>query len=550
MEKLKQQVRIARRRMAVQRFLRTLPWCWFGTLLVAAILIAIDKYYPLGLKVWAWPAMAAAAGVVLAGGWVWLHRRSELDAALEIDLRFGLRERVSSAYALSDKERESPVGRALIEDASRRVDGLDVAEGFHLSLSRWALAPAVPAIAAFLIAVFLNPASETATAVADTTQQKQIKTSSEILERKLAERAQEAREQGLKDLEGLLTKVEQGTKQLAKHEENSREALVKMNDLAKELAQRREELRGGDRLKDQLDQLKNLAKGPADKMADALKNGDLKAAAKELKALKDQLENNKLDENAKAELAKQLEQMEEKLRGMAERHRKLEDELKSQIAQKRAAGQSKEADELEKQLAKLAKQAPQMEQLERMAQKLGQCAQCAKAGDGKGAAQALAQLESQLDDLKQQLAESELLDEALEQLADAKESMMCKQCNGQGCEACRGRFGDRFGNGLGRGQGQGDRPEEETPTGFYDTKVKQQTGRGAATVVGQVEGPNVQGRVEQEIQTQFQAVKGRAADPLADTKLPRGYREHARKYFDTLREGEQPATAGAEKAKP
>lgn len=548
MEKLKQQVRIARRRMAMQRFLRTLPWCCFATLLVAAILIGVDKYYPLGLKVWAWPAMAVAAGAVVAAGWVWLNRRSELAAALEIDLRFGLRERVSSAYALSDAERESPIGRALIEDASRRVDGLDVAEGFHLSLSRWALAPLVPAAVAFLVAVFLNPVSETATAVAETSQNKQVKTSTELLERKLAERAQEAREQGLKDLEGLLTKVEQGTKQIAKEENNSRQALVKMNDLAKELAQRREQL-GGDRLKDQLDQLKNLARGPADKMASALKNGDLKAAAKELKALKDQLENNQLDENAKAELAKQLEQMEEKLRGMAERHRKLEDELKSQIAQKRAAGQSKEADELEKQLSKLSKQTPQMEQLERMAQKLGQCAQCAKSGDSKGAAQALSQLESQLDDLKQQLAEAELLDEALEQLADAKESLVCKQCNGQGCEACRGRFSDRFGDRLGRGRGQGDRPEEETATGFYDTKVKQQTGRGAATVVGQVDGPNVQGRVEQEIQTQFQAVRGRASDPLADTKLPRGYREHARKYFDTLREGEQPA-AGGEKPKP
>ena len=81
--------------------------------------------------------------------------------------------------------------------------------------------------------------------------------------------------------------------------------------------------------------------------------------------------------------------MEQKIRAMAEKHRKLEDELRSKIAEKRAAGQTKDADDLEKQLAKLSKQGPQMQQLERMAKQLGQCAQCTKQGDGQAAAAAL-----------------------------------------------------------------------------------------------------------------------------------------------------------------
>jgi septal ring factor EnvC (AmiA/AmiB activator) len=543
MEQLSKKVAIARRRLATQKFLRAVPWCLFGTLLLAALLVAVDKFYPLGLKVWAWPAMGAAAGVVLAAALVWFRGQSEIDAAIEIDRRFQLKERVSSTYALSAADRDSAVGRALIGDAVRALERVEVAEGFRLSMSRAALLPILPAAIAFLVAVFLNPASDTATATTETTEKVQVKHAVEIAQKKAEERRKEARELDLKDLEEPLTKLEAGLKQLAKGDDDRRQAMVKMNDLNKELEQRREELRGNDRLKDQLEQMKNLGRGPADKLAGALKNGDLKQAAKELEALKDQLKNGKLDDEAKANLAKQLDQIEQKLQAMVDKHRKLEDELKSQIAEKRAAGQTKEANELEKQLAKLAKQAPQMKQLERMAQKMGQCAQCTKQGDGQGAAEAMAQMQSELAEMAQQLAEAELLDEALDQLAEAKDAMACKECDGMGCAACRGagRFGNRPGNGLGRGQGEGDRPEEETRTGFYDTKVKQQIGRGAATVTDRVEGPNVKGRVEQEIQSQFEAVRGSDADPLADTKLPRGYRDHARTYFDNLREGEKPA---------
>src|SRR5262249_23299996 len=153
-------------------------------------------------------------------------------------------------------------------------------------------------------------------------------------------------------------------KQITKGEDDRRQAMVKLNDLNKELEKRREELRGGERLRDQLEQLKNLTKGPADKLADALKNGDLKQAAKELQALKDQLQNGKLDDKAKEQLAKQLDNMQEKLKAAADKQKKLEEDLKQQIAEKRAAGKTKEADELEKQLAKLAQQNPQMKKLE------------------------------------------------------------------------------------------------------------------------------------------------------------------------------------------
>src|SRR4051794_22417663 len=110
MDTLRRQVRMARRRLAVQQFLRVLSWSWFGTLLVAAALIAVDKFYSLRVEPWAWGAGALALGMAIAAIWTFVTRQSELEAALEIDRRFGLKERVSSSYALSPAQRESPAG--------------------------------------------------------------------------------------------------------------------------------------------------------------------------------------------------------------------------------------------------------------------------------------------------------------------------------------------------------------------------------------------------------------------------------------------------------
>ncbi|HEV3023566.1 MAG TPA: hypothetical protein VGX76_13925, partial [Pirellulales bacterium] len=74
-------------------------------------------------------------------------------------------------------------------------------------------------------------------------------------------------------------------------------------------------------------------------------------------------------------------------------------------------------------------------------------------------------------------------------------------------------------------------------TGFYDTKVKQKLGKGAAVVTELVDGPNVKGQVEQEVQTQFEAAKADQSDPLTGQQMPRSYREHTKKYFDSLRDG-------------
>ncbi len=407
MDELQRQVRRAQRRLAWQRLVGALGWCWFTSLLAAVALIAVDKYHPLGVADWIWGVAALAAGLLAALAWTVLTRRKPLDAAIEIDRRYHLKERISSTLAMPVETRQSEAGQALVEDALRRVGRIDLAEKFAVAPPRQLAVPLLPAVAAVLVALLVSPAavnqqaSGNSATAAETKQQ--VKKATEMLRRNLADRRQQAEKQGLKDATDLLKKLEEGSKQLA--EEPQREkAMVKLNDLSRQLQQRRQELGGAEKLKQQLDQLKKVDQGPADKLAKALAHGDFKKAAEELKKLQEQLDNKKLDAKQKEDLASQMQQMEQKLKQMADAAQAAQGDLKKQIEQLRRDGQMAEANKLEEQLNKLAEQAPQMQQMQQMAKQLGKCSKCLRQGGQDGeAAKAMKQMQAGLDDMQQQL---------------------------------------------------------------------------------------------------------------------------------------------------
>ncbi|MBX7165184.1 MAG: hypothetical protein K1X74_02430 [Pirellulales bacterium] len=542
MDILIRQVRRAQRRLNFQVFLHTLSGCWAVCLVFAAVLVALDKYVSLGLLWWAWPALALAVGTVAAVAITWWRRRRTLDAAVEIDRRFGLKERVSSCLALSDADRETPCGRALIADAMARVERVDVDDRFAVRLNRWSAMPLLPAAAAVLLGLLLQPSlgrQAGASTVAQATRQ-QIKRSTEKLNKQIEAQRKQAEAAGLKEIEELLTQVERGTEQLlAAQPDERKEALVKLNDLAENLRKRRDELGSAEELKKQLEQLKNLNQGPADRMANALRNGDFKQALEELRDLEKKLRDGNLKEEEKAQLQQQVEQLAEKLQKMADAGQQRQRQLEQEIERQRAAGNTEQANKLEQELQKLKQAEGQRQRMAQMAAKLGQCAKCLGKGDGPGASQQLSELESELSELARNTDELEMLETALDQLDAAKDSMGCKKCQGRGCAKCQGGKGQGQGEGLGEGQGRGDRPEERTDTKSYDSQVKQKVGRGASVLSELVEGPNAKGQVLQEIQSEFNEAAASETDPSVDQPLPRDVRDHARDYFEGLREGQR-----------
>ncbi|MFH1924482.1 MAG: hypothetical protein ABIP48_31915 [Planctomycetota bacterium] len=539
MEQLERQVRRAQRQLAFQRFVGVLGWCWFAALWLALGLIVADKFWPLGVEARIWGAGALGLGVAAAAFWAVMRGRGPVDAAIEIDRRYRLKERVSSALAMSDEERATPLGRALVDDAEARVRRIDVGEHFSISPGRQMLLPLIPALLAVLVVLFVSPAANNpAQANTDPAVKKQIKNSSDDLRRKLLDKRKEAQEKGLKDAEKLFRQLEEGANDLADRSEGRRkEALVKLNDLARKIKERREELGGADQVRKQLDQLKNVERGPADEFLQAVKQGNLQKAMEELEKLKSKVAEGSLNEQQREQLAKQLDQMKEKLNKLAEAQQKAQEDLKKRIDQARQEGRNAEADNLQDQLDALRQQMPQMKQLEGLAEKLGNCAQCLRDNQLQDAGDMLDNLQADVASLQEQLQELDMLNEALGQLGQCRSQMNCPACGGQGCGACQGKMpGD--GEGMGDGQGKGDRPEEENPVDFIDTKPPMKTGPGGASIVGEVQGRNLKGDVQLEMSEQVQAARRQSADPVTVEHLPRGYQDHARDYLNRLREGE------------
>jgi len=554
MEQLQKQVQRARRRLTLQRLLATVTWSVFAALLVAVVALVVPKIWAMGLSpagaiAWTlgWIGGSVAAGLIVAIIWSFVTRRSALEAAIEIDHRYELRERVSSTLALSPGELETEAGRALLDDAVRRVRRIDVGERFHVR-ANWRMAlPLLPAVLLFVLAVFVHnavrpqqtEASETAIAI-----EKQIKKSSEVLKKEIAQRSKKADDLGLKEAGDLFKRIEQGVDEMAgKEGVDRKKAMVDLNDLAKEVKKRRQAVGGSDEIRKQLNQLKNMKKGPADDVTKALKEGDFKKALDEIENLKDKLQKNDLTDEEKANLADQLDQMKNKLDNLAQAHEQAKQDLKQQIEQAKNDGDQAKAEQLQQQRDRLSQQNQQMDRLQQMANKLGQCSNCMKQGNAQDAAKQLDQMASDLQSMQQEIDEMEMLDDALDQISQAKDRMNCGNCGGEGCEQCGGqgmgagkddKMAERPGPGGGDGKGMGFRPEEKTDTSAYDSRVRAKPGEGKAVVVGEVPGPNKAGEAREEIKSAMESAKRESAKPLTDQHLPRAQREHARQYFDAL----------------
>lgn len=553
MDEIRKQVAVARRRLILQQYLQSASWCLSIAFAIALLGIALPRLFvlPIQRDLWtaAWLGGALVVGLLAAVAVTWWRTRSALDAALELDRRFGLKERVSSALSLSPHERETTVGQALVDDAIRRVSSLEVHERFQVALRRSQLWFVLPALLAFALATFVPIRSRDAVNAARTPEQTQaqVKKSTEALKKRIEQQRKQAEEKGLADAEVMFQKLSAGLEDLRTQDGVDRKkALIKLNDLAKEIEERRQQLGAPEKMRERLQQLKQMQPGPADKMMNALKEGDLGKAMDQVKTLSEQLKNNEMSDGERQKLVEQLKAMQEAMKSMAEEHEQAKQDLERQIQQKMAEGDTAAAGKLQRQLDAMQSQDQQMKALEQLAQKMGEAAESVKNGEGQEASAKLDELASELESMKSELQEMESLDSVLDQISQSKDTMNCPNCNGMGCSQCEGmgmnQFGmgrmRRGGMGMGEGQGQGDRPEQETDSNFYDSQVRGKPKGGEAVLSGQASGPNKAGVSKEDIKQQIQTAISAESDPLTDQRLPRTQRDHAKAYFELLRKGE------------
>ncbi|MDG3004490.1 hypothetical protein [Paludisphaera mucosa] len=530
------------RRLRFQRFLGATVWAWAGAFLAAAAAIAAFKVLnrPLPCPDWVPFAAAAGAGLLIAALVAILTGPSRLDAATALDRAFHLHERVSSALTLPDDFRDTPAGRALVADAIRRVEALDVASAFGFKLPRRAWVAAAPALLAFglLFVPGWAPGSVRAASPSKAVDPKAVARQSETLAKKVAAKREAIDKEKFPEAENILAEIEKKSNELGKAPPAQKDKLlVEMNKLSDALKDRQKQLGTPEQIAKQLQQLKDMGeKGPMDQLAKDLARGDFAKAMEQVKELQEKLKSDKLTAAEKKALEKQLGEAAKKLSevaNMADRKKQLDEARKN-------GGLNQE--QYEREVEKLKQQAKNLQQLQKLAEKLGQAQQAMQKGESKQAAEAMGEARQQLADMAKNAEEMQALDDALAEVMDAKNGM-AEGLNqlGEGLPGMNDMFSNRRSNnnnGSGRGRGAGDRAEAADDTATFKTKTDQQIQKGKAVFQGFGEpGKAVKGEARINIQAELEAASGGAADALSNQRIPKSLEKHVRSYYDQLNKG-------------
>ena len=532
-------VRRVWRRLMLERFLRALGYASIVGLTIGGAGALATKVWvvPWPTSQWwlAWISGGVAFAVLAAAVVAWWWRVTWLDAAMEIDRRFALRERVSSCLALSEAELATPVGQALVEDARRHLQPLDIGDQFRLQVPLSLGAPFALALLLVILALWIPDAAARSDrqAEANAREAELVKTQAEKLQQQLKRRMENLPETGLADAQQMFSQLQRSLEQMRdKTAQDRKETLVQLNDLAKQLQEQRQRLAGSEQLREQMRQMRNLESGPADDLARALKQSNYQMAVESLKTLQEKLVSGQLSDADKAQLAKQLQQMQERLEDIQRAYEEARRELKGQIEAAQRTGDLDTVNRLQKKLDQLNALSSQMNQLNQLAQALNTAANDLQQGNSQQAAANLQAAMAQLEQLQAEFEALQACEGMLSDLEAAREAIAAGQM-----EASQGMPGSSMmnsqipGPGLGRGQGQGDRPEEATDTKTYESRVAAKLQKGKAVVTGTAGGPNVSGQSVESIKEAILSDFREQSDPLADQRLPRDQRDHAKEYF-------------------
>ncbi len=553
MNRIESRIASARRRLMIGTFGRALCYTLFAALILAMIAIAAPAIWVMEIDfnqwVTTWILGSASAALLAAGIYTFITAPSQGEVAAEVDQRFGLRERLSSSMSLGSDERESDFGVALMADAEKRAEHLEVADRFALKPSKlgWLPLSLIPILAVVLFLV--DPVSEStagSTAKVDQTEVDQVKKAAAQLKKRIQQQKRNADAKGLKEAKELFEKMEGDLNKIAARKNMSRkEAMIAMNDLKKELEERRNQLGSSDSMRKAMSQMKGLESGPGDKVAKAMEKGEFGKAKDIVKDLAKKMRDGKLSEKEKEQLKKQVDQMKKQMQAAVKKHEQQKEELKKKIEQARNEGRGADAAKMQQQLNQMQQKDGQMQQMQKMADAMNQAQQAMQKGQSAEAADALQQMADQLGEMQQEMSELEDLQATLDELSQSKNQMRCKNCGGGGCQQCQGNgqfgdgggFGEGQGNGLGSGNGAGDRPEQEGDTNTYETQVRGNVKKGKAIIAGFADGPNKKGVTREELKAMVEGAIAEDAKALDNENLPRTEQEHATDYFNKLREG-------------
>ena len=168
-----------------------------------------------------------------------------------------------------------------------------------------------------------------------------------------------------------------------------------------------------------MEKVQDVARGPADELAKALSKSDFQKAAQALEKLQKQLANSQLDSARKEELAKQFQQLKQKIDEMAQQAKDAQADLQNRANQMNRRAMRLPPASSKTKSRSSSSRPRRWKALQNLANKLGQCSKQMQQGQN---AQAAGHATGLAADARHGPAAGrvETLDGAMEQLADAR----------------------------------------------------------------------------------------------------------------------------------
>ena len=537
--------------------LRCVQTSAIGLGILVIVLIAVERVTAAPFWPWPWlgPALAVLALLVAARMWS-RRRRTVLQIAVEVDQRLDLREKLSTALHVAD--RDDPFARAAIEDAVSAARDPKTREQVRrrFTVESPARAWLTPLIAVIAVGAWFLPQDlfasdqEPEVALAETFRQRDD--AIEAVIRPILN-SPELRDE-LSDLLGDLAQDATDPDALRTRQDVRRDAIKKLTDLNKRLDEIINGPKGktADAIDNILKQLKTPRDGPGKELAEALAAGDFKAAQEALAKLAEDIRNGNLTDEQKRQLARQMKDVGQQLQQLAQQQQQLQDALRQagldpQLAQNPQALQQAIANN-----PNLNQQ--QKQQLQQMAQ-AQQAAQQMAQGLGQGLNQMAQGLQQgQLNPggkLGEQLNALEAMQQLLQQARAASGACQGQaQGLGQGLAMQQWQQGRQQGAFGPRGRGAGGKaPISPTPTGMRLVHSPSQTTPGDIIARQFIDGPVIVGESNAQLRAVAAAVSEGFDEAQGDDQVPRKYWEAHMHYFGELKkriEAREQSTADGE----
>jgi hypothetical protein len=577
---LARQVRRVRRRLFLGSLLALAAWGWVAALAVAAGWFLAQPWLLPSAEPWVrWAVLGGLVGAGSLAGVVLAICRapSPIAAALSLDERFALKERVTTALTLAPDEAATPAGQALLADAETRLARVRVGDCFPVALP-WKPAALLPVGAGLLalIVFLLEPRAGGGRADAgeDPRTSAEAKGDIDRQMKKLAPTRPREKKPDEQVKAEELARIEAEVEKFARRPRQTREQVrdrIKDATALEDQIRREQKERAAriDAFKEQMKQVERLTRknrdkdkdGPAKNAADALARGDMDKARDELERLsreldkeeqKERLRRKKTDPKASEEEKKKADQELEKLERESKLSRKDKEDLEKQLKdlqdrlerltrnKEDVAKELKEMaqrgeidkEELDRELEQMDKNAEKLspEEIKELAEALKECKECMGEGKDGEAAKKLARAAKAAGKMGKEVEAKELA-RKLVQIQKVKKAL------------CRA-LGGNPAPGAGRRPEAPDKgdtaAEEKFAPGEWDKGKLEVVGHGPR---GGFKGPRKPSEMAEEIR---QAAQQEPA-AIDRQRLPASARKMARGYFEKIRGPDNEKAGGKKK---